>query len=695
MSQAPLAQKRTQVFATHGDRREDPYAWLKDEGWRQVLRDPSLLKPEIRSYLEEENRYTEEGMAHTLKLQEELFAEMRGRIKEEDESVPLRDGEYAYYTRFRKGAEYPLFCRRRQGKNQEEEILLDGDHEAKGHSFFRIGAYEHSPDHRFLAYAVDIKGSEFFTIRVKDLKTGSVLFPEIPNAGVDLVWANNSTILFYVWKDENGRFKKVFRHEVGSGTKDILVYEELDDSFELGIDITESRKFITVSSYELDQSEVRLIDADEPMKEAVLVEPCSPGIIYSVSHYFHELLNFNELLILTNADALNFKIARTPLSTPGRKHWRDFVPHHPGRHILETVLFKDFIVRLERENALHRIVVTDMHNLTEHGIAFPEEAYELRLLPGYEFSTDILRFSYSSPGTPTQVFDYDMRARTRMLRKEQEIPSGHNPKNYVTRRIYATSHDGKKIPITLFYRKGLKQKGTNPLFLDGYGAYGSPMPSKFSLSRLSLVNRGIISAWAHVRGGSDCGRGWYHDGKILAKKNTFLDFIACAEHLVREGYTATDRMVAYGGSAGGMLVGVVANTRPDLFHGVVADVPFVDVLTTMCDVSLPSTPLEWSEWGNPVLDPKVYGYMKSYSPYDNVKAQSYPHMLVTGGLTDSRVTYWEPVKLVAKLRAHATSSNRLFLKTDMKAGHLGAMGRYHSFKEVAFLHAFVLDILKS
>jgi oligopeptidase B len=683
----PYAAPRPTVTERHGDRLEDPYAWLKDKNWQQVMREPDVLDGEIRTYLEAENDYTTAILAPVADLKERLFEEIKGRIKEDDSSVPAPDDAYEYYRRYETGGQHPLYCRRaRNGDSGDEEILLHGDREAEGHPYFDVAACRQSPDHRRLAYATDLNGSEIYTIRVKDLAQDRLLDDTIANAHGSLAWANDGETFFYTVLDDNHRPSRVYRHRIGQDpAADVLVYEEPDAGFFVSIGRTESRRFIVIDAHDHETSEVRLIDAAQPDSPPVLVAPRETGLEYSVSHHG------DRLIILTNADgAEDFKLVTAPVATPGRPHWRDLVPHQDGTLIVDMELYADHLVRLERADALPRIVIRRMSDGDEHRIAFDEAAYSLSLHGGFEFETVTLRFAYSSMTTPEQIFDYDMSTRDRSLRKTQEVPSGHDPADYVTHRIFATGHDGETVPVSILFGRNTKLDGSAPLLLYGYGSYGHAIPASFSVSRLSLVDRGFVYAIAHIRGGTERGYGWYLAGKRENKMNTFLDFIAAAEKLRDDGYARPGAIACHGGSAGGMLVGAVANMRPDLFNAVIGEVPFVDVLNTMCDDTLPLTPPEWPEWGNPIEDPAAYRTIKSYSPYDNVAATDYPHMMITAGLTDPRVTYWEPAKWVAKLRALKTDRNTLLLHTNMDAGHGGAAGRFDRLKETAMVYAFLL-----
>ena len=673
----------------HGISVTDDYAWLRADNWQEVMRNPSVLDPGIRAYLEAENAYTEAALSDTSDLQATLFAEMKARLKEDDRQVPIPDGGYEYFPRFVKGGQYAQMCRMKRGGSADDaEVMLDGNAEAKGKTFWSLGGSAHSPDHKLLAWAADDKGSEFYTLKIRDLATGKDLDDEITETGGGAVWAKDGRTLFYIRLDDNHRPLFVYRHVVGTPTSDdVLVYEEKDTGFYLGLAATQSQKFILIDAHDHTTSEVHLIDADQPTSAPRLVCPRRKGHEYSVEH------NACDLMITTNSTgAEDFRIVEAPADDPGEANWTEIVPHKPGRLIIEVTVFKNFMVRLEREDSLPRIVINKLNSTEEHAIAFDEEAYSLGMNAGYEFDTTTLRFVYSSLTTPAETYDYDLETRARTLRKRQEIPSGHNASDYVTRRVFAPTHDGETVPVTLLYAKGTKLDGSAPLFLYGYGAYGLSMPASFATARLSLVDRGFIFAIAHIRGGMDKGYRWYTNGKMKLKTNTFKDFIAAGEYLVTKGFTTRGRIVANGGSAGGMLMGAIANMAPDLFLGIIADVPFVDVLNTMLDKDLPLTPPEWPEWGNPLESAEDFEMIRSYSPYDNVERKAYPHLLAKGGLTDPRVTYWEPAKWIAKLRTHNTSDNLVLLKTNMGAGHGGASGRFERLKETALDYAFALKV---
>ncbi len=690
----PQARRAPKVSSHHGVTLSDDYAWLRADNWQEVMRDPSLLDSEIRDYLEAENAYMRAALENTQDLQDALFKEMKARLKEDDRQVPTPHGPFEYFPRFVKGGQYAQMCRIPRGdKSDEPQILLDGNAEAKGKTYWHLGGSTHSLDHKHLAYAIDDKGSELYTIRIRNLETGATLTEEIPDTRGDMVWARDGKTLVYVRVDDNHRPLYVYRHTIGTPlSDDVLIYEEKDIGFYVGLSATQSQKFICIDIHDHETSEVRLIDADEPAAAPRLVEPRVKGHQYGVEHHS------SMLIITTNSEnSEDFRIVQTPVHSPGKSNWHEIAPHKPGRLIIDTAIFENFMARLEREDSLPRIVITPFNGeildiANEHNIQFDEEAYALGMASGFEFETTNLRITYSSMTTPAETYDYNMQTRKRLLRKRQDVPSGHNPQDYVTRRVFAPTADGETVPVTLLYKKSTALDGSAPVLLYGYGAYGISMPAAFATARLSLVDRGFIYAVAHIRGGKDKGYRWYTNGKMKHKVNTFTDFIAAGDYLVTSGLTQRGRIVAQGGSAGGMLMGAVTNMAPELFLGIIAEVPFVDVLNTMLDKQLPLTPPEWPEWGNPILNPDEFDIIKSYSPYDNVGSKAYPHILAVAGLTDPRVTYWEPAKWIAKLRQLNTSSNLVLLKTNMGAGHGGASGRFESLKDTALTYAFALKI---
>ncbi|MFG1358825.1 S9 family peptidase [Xanthobacter pseudotagetidis] len=687
----PRAARRSAPVTLHGLTLDDPYAWLRADNWREVMRDPSALDADIRAYLEAENAWQAAYFAPMEGLKDALVREMRARIKEDDSSVPRPDGPFAYFSRHREGGQHPLACRKPSHGEGAEAILVDGDAEAKGKPYFRLGHWRHAPNHARLAFAADETGAELFTIRVRDAASGTDLPGRIEGTTGDLIWSADGAALYYIRRDAEHRPSKVFRHLIGTDPDaDALVYDEPDKGFFVSLGETQSGAFGLIACGDHETSEVRLLDLSDPAAVPRLVAPRDTGVRYEVEHH-PDLSGTDSLVILTNADgAEDFKIVTAPTLSPGRASWRDLVPHVSGRMILSVTMFAHHMARLEREAGLPRIVVRRLSDGAEHPVAFAEEAYALGLDGGFEFATAEIHFTYASMTTPAEVWRYHMDRRDRTLLKRQEVPSGHDPEAYVTRRVLALAADGESVPISLLYRAGTPVDGTAPLLLYGYGAYGMSMPAGFSTTRLSLVDRGFVYAIAHVRGGTEKGWRWYTDGKLDRKTNTFTDFIACAEHLLATGFARKGAIVAHGGSAGGMLVGAVANMRPDLFAGIVAEVPFVDVLATMLDASLPLTPPEWPEWGNPIENEAAFRRILSYSPVNNVRRQAYPAIFALAGLTDPRVTYWEPAKWVAHLRHESTGRAPILLRTNMEAGHGGAAGRFDRLDEVALVYAFAL-----
>ncbi|MGN6585725.1 MAG: S9 family peptidase [Rhizobiaceae bacterium] len=671
----------------HGMRREDDYGWLRAANWQEVFKDPALLDAAIRKHLEEENAYQSAMMADTAELQKKLFSEMRGRIKEDDSSVPMKDGPFAYGSSFRKGGEQPRFFRTPRDGG-EEEMLFDGDAEAEGKAYFHLGGIDHSDDHTRLLWGYDDRGSEFYTLQIRDIESGKDTADTVRDTGGSGVWDATGSGFFYTWLDSNHRPSKIFHHVAGTKqAEDRVVYEEKDPGFFLGVHRGLKGEWVFISSHDHETSEYRILPAANPAAAPRLVMAREPGVQYDLDE------GGEEFFILTNADgAKDFKIMTAPVANPGRAHWKELVPHEAGRLILSIMAFEKFLVRLERKDGLPRIVIRERASGDEHVISFAEEAYSLGLAGSYEYDTEIIRFSYSSMTTPSQLFDYNMRTRQRTLLKTQEVPSGHDPDHYVTRRLTAPSHDGELVPISILHHKDTPLDGSAPCLLYGYGAYGIAIPASFNTNCLSLVDRGFIYAIAHIRGGKDKGFHWYEDGKRDRKMNTFKDFIFAARHLVERGYTSHDRIVAQGGSAGGMLIGAVANMAPAVFGGLIAEVPFVDVLATMLDDTLPLTPPEWPEWGNPVASAEDYRTIASYSPYDNIAEEAYPPILAVAGLTDPRVTYWEPAKWVARLREKKTGANPVLFKINMEAGHGGASGRFSRLEEIAFSYAFALKV---
>ena len=689
MAEAPTATAENVVHEAHGIRLPDPYGWLRTSNWQEALKDPAKLDGSIRAYLERENAYTERVLAPVEELRERLKAELRGRLKERDAGVPLPDGPYAYYTRYSEGQQHPLYCRcHRDLAPETEEVLLDGNREAEGHDFFKVAATAHSPDHKLFAYSVDLTGSEYHRLRLRDVQTGEVQDLGIDNAQGDIVWANDGHTIFYTALDDNHRPNEVYRVR-RDDPQPVRVYEEPDPAVYLDVDLTESRRFVVISGADhSDTAEVRLVDADTPDTAPLLVRARETGLDYRVAE--HD----GRLLLLTNeGGAIDYKIVTaSPMTADDTDTWQELVPHRPGRLIKRMVVFRAFLVRLELADAQPRLVVRNLETNEEHTLSVPEAdaAHALFMVAGYEYDTRCLRVTYSSPRQPQRTYDCDVATGRFTLRKVQEIPSGHDPDAYVVQRISVPAHDGAEIPVTLLYRRDAPPEAGRPMLLYGYGSYGMAIPASFSPHRFSLVDRGMVYAIAHVRGGTDKGYRWYLDGKLDRKTNTFLDFISVADRLVADGAVGAGEIVANGRSAGGMLMGAIANMRPDLFQAVVAEVPFVDVWNTMRDANLPLTPPEWSEWGNPIEDPAACRRMAGYSPYDNVAPRPYPAILATGGIADPRVTYWEPAKWVARLRANTTSDQSILLHMNMGAGHAGAAGRFARLDEVALVDAFVL-----
>ena len=682
---APVAERRPQTTRLHGIDVTDDYGWLRAENWQEVMRAPETLDAAIRAHLEAENVHTSAAMAGTETLRERLFEEMKGRIKQDDSSVPAKDGPFAYAVRWVTGGQHPLHVRMPRAGGAEE-ILLDGDARAAGKAYFRLSGVAHAPDHGKIVWGADENGSEYFTLRVRDVAAGRDLADVVEASGGEAVWTAASDGFFYVRLDDNHRPSKVFLHRLGTSTDDdLLVYEEADPGFFVGVGKTLSGRFVVISVHDHETSEVHLVPAEAPTTPPLLVAPRITAEEYDVEHVGETLY-----LLTNHGGAEDFQILTAPVDAPGRENWRPWVAHVAGRLILSHTALAEHHVRLERVEGLPRIVVRRLADGAEHAIAFDEEAYSLGLATGYEFATTEIRFTYSSMTTPVRVYDYDLESRARTLRKEQEVPSGHDPAAYVTRRIFAPADDGETVPVSILHRRDTPLDGSTPALLYGYGSYGITIPAAFSTTALSLVDRGFVYAIAHVRGGKDKGFRWYAQGRREQKTNTFDDFVAAARGLMAGHYTSAGRIVAQGGSAGGMLMGAVANRAGELFGGIVAEVPFVDVLATMCDASLPLTPPEWPEWGNPIEDEAAFRTILAYSPYDNVAAKPYPPILALAGLTDPRVTYWEPAKWVVRLRATTTGTAPVLLQTNMDAGHGGAAGRFDRLKEVALIQAFAL-----
>lgn len=684
---APKINKILNSVKIHNEELIDNYSWIKQKDWKEVILNPSKLNAQVKKYLDEENLFKENQLNDINDIEKKLFEELKSKIKNEDNSVPKKDGNYFYGYKYNKNSEYPIYYRK-YITNSSEEIILDCEKKSKTHTYFNVASISHSHDHKHVAYNIDTNGSEYFSIFIEDIQKKKLLSPEIKNTTGDIVWSLDNNYIFYVRLDQNHRPTKVFKHKIGSNSeKDLLIYEEKDPSFFCSINLSKTKNYLFIRTADHETSEYLFINLKLNEIQPILFKKRVKKIEYDLEH--HEKF----FLISTNVDnAKNFKIMIS--YEESYQKWEEFIPYEKVNLILDFILLKDWLVRLERTEGSENIIILNLNNKNQNKISFDEEAYNLSLDHGYEYETDTFRYSYSSPTTPKSIFDYDCKSKKQELKKTQEVPSGHNKDDYICKKIFATSHDNEKIPITILYKKGVKLDSDNYLLLYGYGSYGISIPSNFSTNRLSLVDRGIIYAIAHIRGGKEKGYEWYENGKLLNKKNTFLDFISCAEKLCEDKYTSPKKIVAQGGSAGGLLMGYIANERPDLFLGIIAQVPFVDICNTMLDEDLPLTVTEIPEWGDIKNDKKSFLYVKSYSPYDNVKKQNYPHMLVTGGISDPRVTYWEMTKWVAKLRENKTNNNLLLLHMNMTAGHSGASGRFDYLKEIAMEYGFVLKICK-
>ena len=677
---APQAKVIPKSLKKHKETRIDNYFWLNDRE-----------NPEVIDYLNQENAYYENMTSHTKALQESLYEEMKGRIKEDDSSVPYFYNGYYYITRFETGQDYPIFSRKKGSLSADEEIMFNCNEMAKGHAYFKLGGLSISPDNKFASFGLDLVGRRIYTIQIKNLETNEILADKIENATGGSVWANDNKTIFYVRQDEvTLRSDKVFRHKINSDSAaDVLVFDETDDTFNVSISKEKSRKYIVIGSGSTLTTEYRILNSDNPDGEFEVFQPRVRGLEYSISHYE------DSFYILTNKDkATNFKLMKTPENKTAKKYWVDLIPHREDVLLEDIEIFKNYLVVEERSNGLNHIRIMPWSGEPDYYLPFGSETYNAYTTTNIDFDTDVLRYSYQSLATPSSVIDFNMKTKTKEILKEQQVLGGKFDKeNYIEERVWATARDGVKVPISMIYRKGLEKNGKNPLLLYAYGSYGITMDAYFSSTRLSLLDRGFVYAIAHIRGGEDLGRQWYEDGKLLKKKNTFTDFIDCSKFVINEKFTSAEHLYAEGGSAGGLLMGVIVNEAPQLYNGVIAQVPFVDVITTMLDDSIPLTTGEYDEWGNP-NNKKYYDYMLSYSPYDNVKAQKYPNMYVSTGLHDSQVQYWEPAKWVAKLRTMKTNDNLLFLDTNMDAGHGGASGRFEALKDLAKEFSFLLDLEK-
>jgi len=673
----PLAKKIAKKLTKHNHNRIDNYYWLNDRE-----------NPEVIDYLNNENAYTKSVMQNTEKLQTEIYNEIVGRIKQTDISVPYNLNGYSYYTKFKKGKEYPIFCRNSIKKDSGEEVFLDGNKMAEGTSFFQIGDWEFSPNNKILAYSSDTVSRRKYDIYFKDTETGKPIDEVISNTTGTVVWANDNLTVYYEVKDKTLRSYRIYKHIIGSAVdSDVLVYEEKDSTFDVEVYKTKSESYIVISSESTLSTECRILEANKPDGKFRIFQTRLPEMEYSIDH------QNGRFLILTNNKAINFRLMEVEEKNTNIDNWKEIIPARADIMIEEVDVFSDFYVVTERKNGLPKFRIFNTVNNSDSYLNFDEDDYYVETTTNPEYNSKKFRYRYTSLKTPLTVYDFDMINRKQKLLKRQEVIGGYDPNNYITERKYALSRDSVKVPISIVYKKGFKIDGKAPLLLYGYGSYGYSIESIFKSSRLSLLDRGFAYAIAHIRGGEELGREWYEDGKMLNKKNTFFDFIDCGEYLVSEKYTSYNTMFALGGSAGGLLVGAVVNYRPDLFKGVIAAVPFVDVVTTMLDESIPLTTSEYDEWGNP-NEKEYYEYMYSYSPYDQVKKMDYPALLITTGLHDSQVQYWEPAKWVAKLREMKTNNNTLLLKTNMDFGHGGASGRFEQHKETALEYTFMLMLLE-
>lgn len=674
--EAPVAKKIPKELTAHGDTRIDNYYWMNERE-----------NPEVIAHLEAENAYTEKMMKHTNKLQKKLYKEMVGRIKQDDETVQYLYNDYYYYTRYEEDGEYPVYARKHESLDNEEEIMLNVNKMAEGYEFYMARGLNISTNNNLLAFGVDTVSRRKYTIHVKDLSTGELLDDNIPNTTGESVWANDNKTLYYAVKDSTLRPHKIFKHVLGTDPKnDVEVYHEADYTFATGVYKSKSDKYIIIGSYSTLSTEFRIINADDPDGELKVFNSREKDHEYYITHYN------DKFYVITNWQAKNFRLMETPESATSDFNWKEVITHRDDVLLEDLDIFRDYLVVTERKEGLTNLRIINQHDKSEHYMEFDEDAYEAYTADNNEFNTAELRFKYNSMTTPLTVYDYDMDTHERTMLKQDEVLGDFDPDDYQSERIYATANDGTKVPISLVYKKGLIKDGTNPLLLYAYGSYGSNTEANFRSYRLSLLDRGFIFAKAHVRGGQEMGRWWYEDGKLLKKKNTFTDFIDCTKYLIEENYTNSDVLFGEGGSAGGLLVGAVLNMAPELYKGIIAAVPWVDVVTTMLDDTIPLTTSEYDEWGNP-SNKEFYDYMLSYSPYDNVTAKDYTNLLVTTGLHDSQVQYFEPAKWVAKLRELKMDDNLLLFKTNMDYGHGGASGRFQFYKEIALEYAFMFDLI--
>lgn len=675
----PVATQIDKQLTVHGHTRLDEYYWLNERE-----------NPEVIAYLEEENAYTTAMMKHTEQMQTDLYDEIVGRIKQTDMSVPYKRNGYYYYSRYEEGKEYPLYCRKKDNLDADEKVMLNVNEMAEGHEYYELGGLSVSHDNKLIAYGVDTVSRRQYIIFFKNLETGEIYSDEIKNTTGSVAWAADNKTVFYTRKDEvTLRPDRIFRHILGDDPEsDPVIFMEEDETFRVGVSLSKSMEYIILGSYSTLSTEQRFVKSDRPQDDFSIFQPRQKDLEYFISHYK------DKFYIRTNYQAKNFRLMQTAVEKTSIENWQEVIAHREDVLLEDYDVFNDYLALQERKNGLTEIRVLNHDGLNDHYIEFDEQTYMVYLSTNLDFATDLLRYGYTSLTIPNSVFDYNMKSGESVLLKQQEVVGGYNPDEYFAERMFAEAADGVMVPISLVYKKGMLKDGKNPLVLYGYGSYGSSMDPYFSSVRLSLLDRGFVFAIAHIRGGEEMGRWWYEDGKLLKKKNTFTDFVSCAEFLIKEKFTDQEHIFAMGGSAGGLLVGAVVNMRPDLFKGVIAAVPFVDVVTTMLDESIPLTTGEFDEWGNP-KDKEYYDYMLSYSPYDNVEKKDYPAMLVTTGLHDSQVQYWEPAKWVARLRSMKTDDNQLLLWVNMDYGHGGASGRFARYKEVALEYAFMIDQVKA
>lgn len=688
---APMAKKIPFEITEHGDTRVDNYYWMRlsDEQKNAPEDQRDEQTKDVLAYLNAENDYTKKVLAHTDEFQKKLFEEMKARVKETDQSVPVKENGYWYYTRYETGKDYPYYCRKKDSmETGSEEVLIDGPAMAQGHDYWSLGGFSVSEDNKILAYGEDLVSRRIYTVKFKNIATGEVLSDVLEGTTGGATWAADNKSVFYTKKDPTTlREFQIWRHTLGTPqTADVLVFHEKDEEFHSFVYKTKSKKFLVIGSNQTLSSEYQVLESNNPTGKFRVIQPRERNLEYGLDHYG------DKFYITTNLDAKNFRLMQCPLDKTTKENWTEVIPHRADVLLEGIEIFKDYLVVDERKNGLTQLRMIKWADNSEKYMEFQDPAYAAGTGANPDFDTDILRYSYSSMTTPNSQYDYNMTTGERTLLKQQEVVGGHNPTDYQSERVYATAKDGTKVPVSIVYKKGTKLDGSAPLLLYAYGSYGASMDATFSSNRLSLLNRGFVFAIAHIRGGQEMGRAWYEDGKLLKKKNTFTDFIDCGEFLIQQKYTSSDKLFAMGGSAGGLLMGAITNMRPDMWRGIVSAVPFVDVVTTMLDETIPLTTFEFDEWGNP-KNKEYYDYMKSYSPYDNIEAKNYPNILITSGYWDSQVQYWEPAKYVAKMREMKTDQNMLLFWCNMDAGHGGKSGRFEALKEIALEYAFMFDLV--